>query len=87
MKQHNINAIRTSHYPNASRFYELCDEYGFYVIDETNLEAHHHYAQLGEAVPMGPRFVSRVSRMVERDKESCVHHCLEHGQRNRVWRQ
>ena len=40
MKQHNINAIRTSHYPNAPRFYHLCDEYGFYVIDEADLEAH-----------------------------------------------
>ncbi len=40
MKQHNINAIRTSHYPNAPVFYQLCDEYGFYVIDEADLEAH-----------------------------------------------
>ncbi len=40
MKQHNINAIRTSHYPNAPEFYELCDEYGFYVIDEADVEAH-----------------------------------------------
>ncbi|MCC8081402.1 MAG: DUF4981 domain-containing protein [Lachnospiraceae bacterium] len=40
MKQHNFNAIRTSHYPNAPEFYELCDEYGFYVIDETDLEVH-----------------------------------------------
>lgn len=40
MKRYNINAVRTSHYPNQSRFYELCDEYGLYVIDETNLETH-----------------------------------------------
>ncbi len=40
MKQHNINAIRTSHYPNAPEFCELCDEYGFYVIDEADMEAH-----------------------------------------------
>ncbi len=40
MKQHNLNAIRTSHYPNAPEFYELCDAYGFYVIDEADLEAH-----------------------------------------------
>lgn len=40
MKQHNINAIRTSHYPNAPEFYELCDELGFYVIDETDIEIH-----------------------------------------------
>lgn len=40
MKQHNINAIRTSHYPNAPIFYKLCDEYGFYVIAESDFEAH-----------------------------------------------
>lgn len=40
MKRNNINAVRTSHYPNHSRFYELCDRYGLYVIDETNLETH-----------------------------------------------
>ena len=40
MKQHNINAIRTSHYPNAPVFYKLCDRYGFYVIDEADLEMH-----------------------------------------------
>ena len=40
MKTHNINAVRTSHYPNQSAWYDLCDEYGLYVIDETNLETH-----------------------------------------------
>ncbi|TCD54975.1 DUF4981 domain-containing protein [Alloscardovia theropitheci] len=40
LKQHNINAVRTSHYPNQTRWYELCDEYGIYLIDETNLETH-----------------------------------------------
>lgn len=40
MKQYNINSVRTSHYPNQSVWYELCDEYGLYVIDETNLETH-----------------------------------------------
>ncbi len=40
MKKHNINAIRTSHYPNAPLFYKLCDHYGFYVIDEADLETH-----------------------------------------------
>ena len=40
MKQHNINAIRTSHYPNAPVFYEMCDQYGFYVIDESDIETH-----------------------------------------------
>lgn len=40
LKEHNFNAIRTSHYPNNPKFYELCDEYGIYVIDEMNLETH-----------------------------------------------
>ncbi len=40
MKEHNINAVRTSHYPNAPQFYELCDRYGFYVMDEADVEAH-----------------------------------------------
>ena len=49
MKQNNINAIRTSHYPNQPVFYDLCDEYGFYVIDETNLETHGTWAKPGWA--------------------------------------
>ena len=40
MKDNNINAVRTSHYPNCPRWYELCDEYGLYVIDENNMETH-----------------------------------------------
>lgn len=40
LKRHNMNAVRTSHYPNQSYWYELCDEYGIYVIDEMNLETH-----------------------------------------------
>lgn len=68
MKRHNINAVRTSHYPNDSRFYELCDEYGLYVVDECNIEAHHHYAQLGRDPFWGVACLDRAIRMVERDK-------------------
>ncbi len=68
MKRHNINAVRTSHYPNDERFYDLCDEYGLYVIDEANLEAHHHYAQLGRDPVWANAFLNRAIRMVERDK-------------------
>ena len=46
-KQNNINAVRTSHYPNQTRWYELCDEYGIYVIDETNLESHGSWQKIG----------------------------------------
>lgn len=51
MKQHNINAVRTSHYPNQTRWYELCDEYGIYLIDETNLETHGSWQKLGQLEP------------------------------------
>ena len=40
MKENNINALRTSHYPNQNFVYDLCDELGLYVIDEVNLETH-----------------------------------------------
>jgi len=68
-KQNNINAIRTSHYPNDPRFYELCNEYGIYVLDECNLESH----GLREALPGNdPEWtdacVDRMVSMVERDK-------------------
>ena len=48
MKQHNINALRCSHYPNSSYIYELCDRYGLYVIDETNLETHGSWMRNGK---------------------------------------
>lgn len=84
MKQHNVNAIRTSHYPNAPEFLKLCDQYGFYVMDEADMEAH------GVVTSEGPYdlslfqllanderyrhvFVDRVERMVHRDKNRpCV---------------
>ena len=47
MKQHNINAVRTSHYPNAPWFLQLCSEYGFYVIAEADIEGHGAAAQTG----------------------------------------
>lgn len=75
MKRHNINAIRTSHYPNDPRFLELCDEYGFYVIDEADLEAHGCYFigninYIAESPMFEAAFVDRMERMVERDKNS-----------------
>lgn len=73
MKQHNINAIRTSHYPNAPYFYELCDEYGMYVIDETDLECHgfeltNDYDWISNNPQWEAAYVSRLSRMIHRDK-------------------
>lgn len=73
MKQFNFNAVRTSHYPNDPYFYDLCNEYGIYVMDEANIECH----ALGSFIPQQPRWVlpilSRITRMVERDKN---HPCI-----------
>jgi beta-galactosidase len=72
-KKNNFNAIRTSHYPNATPFYRLCDYYGIYVCDEANIETH-------GMMPMGKladdfgwinAFVERVTRMVQRDRNHC----------------
>lgn len=71
MKQFNINALRTAHYPNDSRLMELCDEYGLYVMDEANIESHDlAYGQNfpGEFPRWKEACVDRVRNMVERDK-------------------
>jgi beta-galactosidase len=73
MKQHNINAVRTSHYPPHPRFLDLCDEYGLYVIDECDLETHGFGRVDWRDNPADdPRWeqlcVDRMRRMVERDK-------------------
>ena len=51
MKRHNLNTVRTSHYPNQSLWYKLCDRYGIYLIDETNLESHGSWQKLGACEP------------------------------------
>lgn len=68
MKQFNINAVRCSHYPNDPRFYELCDEYGLYVIDEANIESHAFSFDICRDGRYTEAFVDRVRNMVERDK-------------------
>ncbi|GJM83030.1 hypothetical protein HMSSN139_55260 [Paenibacillus sp. HMSSN-139] len=78
MKRHNVNTIRTSHYPNDPKFLDLCDQYGFYVVDEADLECHGvtSIGKLEEGVfhklTKNPEwrdaFVERAVRMVERDK-------------------
>ena len=79
MKQHNFNAIRTSHYPNAPLFYDLCDEMGFYVLDEADVESHgcantlhekdvDHYGWLACEPTFTESFRDRAEMMVERDK-------------------
>ena len=78
LKQHNINAVRTSHYPNQSLWYRLCDEYGIYLIDETNLESHGSWQKMGQCEPSWnipgslPEWqevvLDRAASMLERDK-------------------
>lgn len=71
MKQFNINAVRTSHYPNVPKWYELCDEYGLYVVDEANIESHgmgYKKDSLAKNPAWGRAHLDRTKRMVERDK-------------------
>lgn len=75
MKQANINAIRTSHYPNDPRFYDLCDEYGFWVMDECELESHgvRRKNVPGDDPKWTASVVDRMQRMVLRDRNhACV---------------
>ncbi len=74
MKKFNINAVRTSHYPNNTLWYDLCDKYGLYVIDETNLETHGVRDNIPASEPeWTDNCVDRAKSMVERDKN---HPCI-----------
>jgi beta-galactosidase len=72
MKQHNINAVRSSHYPNHPDWYSLCDQYGLYVIDEANIESHplanSEDTQIGNEMSWLPAHLDRTQRMFHRDK-------------------
>ena len=74
LKRFNINALRTSHYPNDPRLYDLCDEYGILVMDETDLESHGARRILPASDPVWlPSCVDRIRRMVLRDRNhSCI---------------
>lgn len=68
LKQCNINAVRTCHYPNKERWYELCDEYGIYLMDETDLEEHGLRGTLASDPTWAAAFIDRTQRMVMRDR-------------------
>lgn len=68
MKKLNFNAIRTSHYPQASKWYDLCDELGLFVVDEANIETHEYGAQLSASPEWNNAYMERGIRMVLRDK-------------------
>ncbi len=70
LKRWNFNAVRTAHYPNDAAFLDLCDELGFYVIGEANIETHAFYDSICNDPRYLGAFVERVGRMVERD----IHH-------------
>lgn len=79
MKRHNVNAVRTSHYPNDPRFLSLCDKYGMLVVDEADLECHGIYVITGSVDYLSQQpewrdaFVDRARLMFERDKNrTCV---------------
>lgn len=70
-KENNINAVRLSHYPRGRRFYELCDFYGLYVVDEANIESHGMYYgkySLAKKANWEKAHVDRMVRMVKRDR-------------------
>jgi len=77
MKQFNLNTVRTCHYPDVPRWYELCDQYGLYVIDEANIESHGMGYDPDHTLGNDPRFMTahlaRVQAMLERDKN---HPCV-----------
>jgi beta-galactosidase len=77
MKKHNVNTIRTAHYPNDPRFYLLCSYYGFYVVDETDIETHGMDKLDMDGLSQSPNwteaYLDRMKRMVERDKN---HACI-----------
>ncbi len=71
MKQHNVNAVRTCHYPNVPEWYDLCDEYGLYLIDEADIESHgmgYGNASLAHVESWRGAHLDRTRRMLERDK-------------------
>ena len=68
MKQANINAVRTAHYPNTERWYELCDSLGLYVMDEADIEEHGLRGQLASDPLWAPAWIDRTQRLVIRDR-------------------
>ncbi len=68
MKQFNINAVRTCHYPDDTRWYDLCDQYGILLYDEANLESHGVWDKPAKDPNWHDAFVDRAARMVQRDK-------------------
>ncbi len=77
MKQYNMNIVRTCHYPNRTEWYDLCDQYGLYVMDEANIESHGMGYEMDKSLGNNPAWkqahLERTMRMVQRDKN---HPCV-----------
>ena len=80
MKQNNINAVRSSHYPNHPYWYNLCDKYGLYVINEANIESHplaiNKATQIGNEMSWLPAHLNRTKRMYYRDRNQPINNCV-----------
>ncbi|MCQ2983101.1 MAG: DUF4981 domain-containing protein, partial [Treponemataceae bacterium] len=70
LKQHNFNAVRTCHYPDDERWYELCNKYGIYLVDEANIENHYYYDPICRSENYANAYMTRIQRMVRRDKNN-----------------
>ncbi len=68
LKSYNFNAVRTCHYPDDERWYDLCDRYGIYLLDEANIENHAYYDNLSRSDEWCYAYLNRIQRMVRRDK-------------------
>ena len=68
LKQYNFNAVRTCHYPDDERWYDLCDRYGILLLDEANIENHAYYDNITRSDEWTNAYIQRVQRMVRRDK-------------------
>ena len=73
MKSYNFNAVRTCHYPDDERWYELCNRYGLYILDEANIENHANYDVIPRSDEWTNAYMQRIMRMVRRDKNNpCI---------------
>ena len=88
-RKYNINAVRTSHYPYDLMWYELCDEFGIYVIDEANIESHRYGYEKGETLAGEPMFekqhMDHIQKNGQKGYRPSVHYNLVHGQLSRQW--
>ncbi len=79
LKNYNFNAVRTCHYPDDERWYDLCDRYGILIMDEANIENHCYYDYMCRSDEWTAAYMQRVQRMVRRDKNHACIFCWSLG--------